>query len=57
MKKYRLYFNYAACVTREVEVENESELEETINELRNEIPEIEIADSIIEDSVDYEEVN
>jgi len=54
--KYKVYFNYCACVTREVTVKNEDELNEVIDELRNEIPEIEIADSIIENSVDYEEV-
>ena len=55
--KYKVYFNYSACVTREVEVENEDELNEIIDELRNEIPEIEIADSIIENSVDYEKIS
>ena len=54
--KHKTYFNYTSCVTREIEVKTEEELETAIEELRNEIPEIEILDSIQENGVDVEEV-
>ncbi len=52
--KVMAYFNYTSCVYREFEVDSEDDIDKKMDEIRCEITDEEIIDSIQENCVDYD---
>lgn len=52
--KVMAYFNYTSCVYREFEVDSEDDICQKIDDIRCEITDEEIIDSIQENCIDYD---